>query len=535
MPSRVSRLVAPLAAVAVAVSGCAATAATASDTLTFATDTQPDCLDPQVSSGDITALVDRNIFDSLVSMTPDGRFHPWLARSWTISPDELTYTFELVPGAVFHDGTPVDAEAVRATLDHAVDKNTKSQYAASLIRGYAGAVAVDRDTVEVRLSTPSAPFLQALSTAYLGIQSPKSLRDNAGALCFQPVGSGPFRFGSWTRNRSIVLHRNDDYRWGPASAEHTGPPRIRELTIEYVPENRVRHGMLTSGQADVVGALPPSAVSLLRHSADFRFLRADSPGAGYNLLLNSGRAPLSDYRVRAALLHAVRLDQLVSSIYFGQFSRSWSPIGPATAAYDPTVEGLWRHDPEQANRLLDEAGWTGRDAEGYRTRDGQRLSLKWPYTAQLIREQRDVLGQGVQAEAKRVGIEIRYLGEDSGTFIKDILGRDADLHAFSFVRSDPDVLRYLFASDQTSDRGGGNVFHLADPAVDGWLAAATASRDPAVRAENYALVQRHVMRNALIMPLYVPAYLVGAAARVRGLAFDAQAYPLFYAVSVGAP
>ena len=115
MPRRADRLAAVLTALVLVVSGCAVAADPAGDTLTFATDSQPDCLDPQVSSGDITALVDRNIFDSLVSMTADGAFHPWLAQRWTISPDEQTYTFELRPGVRFHRAAGSTTSACRTT------------------------------------------------------------------------------------------------------------------------------------------------------------------------------------------------------------------------------------------------------------------------------------------------------------------------------------------------------------------------------------------------------------------------------------
>jgi peptide/nickel transport system substrate-binding protein len=518
-----------------ALAACSQTDATApaptptpGGTLTFATDSQPDCLDPAFSPVDVTALVDRNIFDSLVAMTPEGKAEPWLAEKWTMSPDGKTYRFTLKSGVTFHDGTPFNAEAVKASLDHVVDPKTKSAYAASLISGYTGATVIDDRTVEVSLAKPRASFLASLSTSYLGIQSPKSLRDNAANLCLQPVGSGPFKFVSWTKNADLQLTKNADYNWGSSLAKHTGAARLDGLTIKFIPEASVRFGTLTSGQAQVIGGVPPANVGTLQNSAELQLMRADAPGAVYAMHLNSVAGPLADERVRVALQRSLNIDPLVKSLYFGQYSRAWSLLGPTTVGYDKSTEGSWPYDPGMAGKLLDEAGWTARDADGYRTKDGKRLTLKWPYTAAFNRDQREVLGQGLQADAKKAGIELNYVSEDRGAYVKDILDRNADINGTSFVRAEPDILRYHLASDQLSGKGGGNVFHITDPQLDSWLNDAVASTDLPTRQRLYANVQQELNKRALNIPLYVPAYLLGASKKVHELSFEPNAYPVFY-------
>ncbi|MGW0574956.1 ABC transporter substrate-binding protein [Streptomyces sp. NPDC002920] len=496
--------------------------------LTFATDAVVDCLDPQVSPADITAVVDRNIFDSLVSLTPDGKFHPWLADKWTLSPDGKTYTFHLKSGVTFHDGTPLTAAAVKATLDHAVDPKTKSQYAGSLMRAYAGATVVDDHTVKVKLSRPNTQFLSALSSAYLGIQSPKSLTANAGKLCEKPVGSGPFSFVSWTKNKSIVMKKYPGYKWGPTNAKHTGAAYLDTLTVSFMPENSVRVGALTSGQVNVVGHVPPANVKSLQANSSLQVLRAESPGANYNIFFNTTRGAFKDERVRKALQRSVDLDALVKSLYFGQYQRAWSPLGPTTIDYDPATENSWAYDPALANKLLDQAGWTSRDAQGYRTKGGKRLSLQWPFTSLYVREQRDVLAEGIQADAKKVGIQLVRVNADPGTWTQDYLSGNYDLMDYSFVRAEPDILRYEFASDQLVAMGGGNLSMVKSAALDAWLNGAAASGDPTIRKQDYAKAQHYVLDHALVMPAYVPPYLLAASKKVHGLAFEAQAYPLFY-------
>ncbi|MUN39460.1 ABC transporter substrate-binding protein [Actinomadura litoris] len=519
----------PLLLGTAAACGGGSESAAAGGDLTFAASIEPDCLDPQMSGLDVTAVIVRGVFDSLVSMTSDGRFHPWLAQRWTVSKDAKTYTFDLRPGVKFHDGTPLDATAVKATLDHAVDPKTKSRYAASLLRSYAGARAVDADTVEVRLSQPDASFLQAISTAYLGVQSPKAIRENPAGLCVRPVGSGPFRFGSWTRNKNITLTANPGYGWGPATAAHTGPAHLSRLSIAFIPENAVRLGALTSGQADVIDDVPAMYVKNVRASGKLRLLRAEQTGAVFSVFPNTTHGPLTDERVRLALMRSIDLDRLVQSVYFGQYKRAWSLLSPSTVGYSRATERTWPHDPALSAKLLDAAGWTARDSEGYRTKAGRRLTLRWPYLPKLMRDRRDVLAQGVQAQAKQAGIHIDLVGEDGGALAKDILtGSTMDLYSTGFVRAEPDILRYFFAAAWPPAKGGGNFFHLNDPELDGWLRAATATTDPAARAGYYAKIQDRILRRGLAIPTYVPARLVGTGAHIKGLGFDANGYPLFY-------
>lgn len=497
--------------------------------LTFATSVEPECLDPEVGARDVDELIDRNIFDSLVEQTAKGTFKPWLAKSWTISSDQRTYTFTLRPGVVFHDGTPLDAAAVKATLDHAVDPKARSYYAASLISAYSGATVANPTTVAIHLSRPSRPFLQALSTAYLGIQSPKSIRDDAKSLCQKPVGSGPFVFDSWTKGTNVKLSRNPKYAWGPSTAKHTGPARLTSLTFNFVSEDSVRLGALTSGQADAISEVPPHDVTVVRRVA--QLLTAPEPGAVYTLLFNTTSGPLSDERVRTAFQRSVNFDKLVESVYNGQYQRAWSVLSPATPDYDKATAKSWPYDPKLANSLLDQAGWTGRDSNGYRTKNGSRLILRWPYSAVQQRDERVVFGQGIQAEAKKAGIDLAFASEDPGKLGADLSsGKNLDIFAMSFVRADPDILHFYFGSDQTVAKGGGNMFRLSDKQLDGWFGTETSTGSPATAASAVAKAQEYINQHALALPTYSSDYLLGVSKKVHGFTFDATAYPLFYDV-----
>lgn len=177
-------------------------------TLTAAVDTEPVSWDIHASTQDITAEIQRRVFDSLVSQGSAGKFHPWLATTWEVSDDYRSYTFHLRKDVTFSDGTRYDASAVKANFDHIVAKSTKSLYAISLLDPYTGTRVVDTYTAKVTFSKPFAPFLKAAATTYLGFYSPKALKADAGQLAAggaADVGSGPFVPGS--RILGIGAHR----------------------------------------------------------------------------------------------------------------------------------------------------------------------------------------------------------------------------------------------------------------------------------------------------------------------------------------
>lgn len=526
---------AALAAVGLAITtaACASSQSSTSATpvsggvLTYAADQLPDCLDPGYSSLDIVGSVDRNIFDSLVSQSDDGTFHPWLATKWTISPDGKTYTFYLRSGVKFQDGTALNAQAVAASLAHVVAKSTDSSYAASLLGPFTGTTVVNASTIEIHLSQPFSPLLQALSEPYLGIQSAKALSDDTEAeLCAHPVGSGPFTFVNWTKPTSLTLTKFAAYDWGPPTASHTGAAYLSGLEYVFNTEDASRFGSLTSGQDDVIEDVPPVDVSALKAQSGLGLIDRQDPGGVYLIGLDTTSGPLTDLRVRQALLDSLNLTQLVNSVYFGQYARAWSPLSPTTPDYDASLQNSSSYSVAEANKLLDEAGWTGRNAAGYRTKDGKALVLYWP--AANTRQDRTDIGEGIQAEAKAVGIDVDYANVSEGTYIQAMISQSANLVAASFVRDDPDILRHFWDKNSTIELGGANIWDLNVADLNTWLEGGASSTDAAQQATDYKNVQEYVVKNVIAIPVYVPTTLDGYQSKVHGLTTSADGTTAFY-------
>lgn len=534
---RVMGVVAGLTATAL-VAGCTTAGGDEETSLTYAiagANLSAGHMDPHSSQLDVSALVQRGVLDSLVAQDVDGNFVPWLATSWEISDDELSYEFTLREDVSFHDGEPFNADAVVSNFAHVIAPETASAQAASMIGysedggAYLGAEAVDEFTVRFDFSTPYAPFLQAVSTALLGFYSPAVLADSAGELKTGgpdiTVGTGPFVLTGYTPEQEIVYSANPDYEWGPENAEHTGPPELDTLVVRILPEPSVRTGALTSGEVQVAGDVTPSTVGGIGDG--FTVNSVELPGLPYSLYLNRNNGVFSDIKVRQAFQLGFDPQDAVDSIFFGQYPRAWSILGPTTPnSYDASLEERPPVDRDRANALLDEAGWTERDAEGYRVKDGERLSARWiAWTP--IPDDRASLADVIQSDLKGIGFEVVREALEPAAYNEQYGPKTFDLTDWGFSGVDADLLRSHLATD-----GFQNASGVSDPAIDTLLQDAVATSDQEERAAKYREVQQWNAENVAIVPLYVPSSITAYDDSVAGLAFDLYGRPLFYGVSI---
>jgi peptide/nickel transport system substrate-binding protein len=497
-------------------------------TLVFASNTDTDCLDPHQSAADVAALYARPILDSLVSLTDDGEVHPWLAKSWTVSDDQLTYTFELRDDVTFTNGEKFDAAAVKANFDHIVAPETASALSAGYIQPFVAATVVDDYTVSVEFSEPFSAFLPSVATAYFGMEAPETLAQDPAELCKVIVGTGPFvSEGGYTAQQGISYVKNPDYDWAPETAGHTGAAYLDALEITIVPEDSVRLGSLSSGEVDAIASVPPVNVETVEGDSSLYIDSAPAPGGNYNYYPNTEFGVFSDLAVREAFRAGIDFDTLVDSVYFGSFAPADSPIAPNTAYYSEAQEASYRYDLETAEALLDDAGWV-MGADGVREKDGEPLEIHMPMIAGA-REQRDTLAAQVQAEAAKLGFDMVIDSVDIGTYIESLGSGDYDLIEISWQRSSPDVLRTLFGSENIPDGGFNTGFsRISSPVIDDALADALATLDADELTELYGVAQQEIADQAAVFPQYVFSYILGARASTQGIDWEPQAFPTFY-------
>lgn len=474
--------------------------------LIFATDREPTCLDPH-NSGDMPqTYIARQYLDSLVSMRPDGSVVPWLAESWEISEDGLVYDFTLKQGVRFHDGEVLDADAVVANFEQIMDPDTQSSTALLYLSPYfVSAESLSEHVVRVTLKRPYSPLLTVVAQAFFGIESPAAMARGLTENCALPVGTGPFKVVEWRRNQEVILERNDDYTSAPADAQHQGPAYVRRLTWRFLKDNTARFGALRSGAVHAIFNLPPESVPTA--TADERITTQDFVHScvPYALDLNTTHPALSDRRVRRALVHAADAPGMVHSAYAGVFPYEGNAISTGTPFYDETFHQPYPYDEQRANDLLDEAGWTGRDEDGYRTRDGQRLSLRLPYASdpgETPPADLTIL-QNFQAMQRRVGVEIRLLPVDAATLTA--IRRDPtafDIRAGYWNSPTAGVMYIKFSQETFEIDNGQNVSYAFDEELDQTLLDAAATTDPARQQELYSQAQQLLTDQAWHIPLY---------------------------------
>lgn len=512
-PSNLRRLgIAGVALVAtIALAACQAPAPEASGepvsggTLSYASgDAEPTCLDPHVGGNYPQALLAGQFLESLVSRDASGEIIPWLAESWTVADDGLAWEFTLRDDVDFTDGTPLDAAAVKANVEHVKDPATQSS-TGYLALGKVDAVEVVSDQVaRFVMSAPDSALLESLSQPWLAIESPAGLARGMDENCQAPIGTGPFVVDEWVKQDRVSLVRNDDYTSPPADAAHEGLAYLEAIDWRFVPDSASRYAALQGGQVDVIDNPQPDTIAAAKSNDSLTWLDAPRPGAANRIELNSGQAPFDDERVREAFIRAVEVDDGIDALFFGTAERSYSPLSSVEAvAYSD--DSLFQPDLERANSLLDEAGWTERDAEGYRVKDGVRLTVRFPVSTNQSIPAEQSLFEQVQATAEAAGFDVVIELLDLSSWYGALAAHEYEIVSAPYTKVGPDVLRILYHSDSITPAPSGyfaNLAQLDDPEVDSLLADAATTADTEARAELYEQAQQLILGGYYLLPLY---------------------------------
>ena len=484
-------------------------------------------IDPHIHSSSELGIPLNSVYDTLVFLSPDYQFVPGLAESWTVSDDAKSYTFVLRKDVKFHDGTPFNAEAVKANFDRIVDPATKSAKAITLLTTYAGTEVVDEYTVRVNFEKPYPTFLDACAQVYLGMASPTALEKWSPAdYQMHQVGTGPFMFSEadYVPKDTIVLVKNPDYNWGPSLFKHTGPAYLDRITFKFFPDAATRAAALESGSVDVIGELPPQDAVRLQSDSKYQVMIVAVPGPPLMVFINSAKAPTDDVKVRQALLYGTDQQAIVNTIFRGLSPVAYGPWGTSSLGFAEDLKSLYPFDPAKAKALLEEAGWTP-GSDGIRVKDGQRLSLEtylqtWGFLSET--------GQMLQAQLKQIGVELNTQTVSFPAAMEAAAKGDHHLAPLNLSASDPSFLKGLFYS-----AGGYNWSKIDSAELNKLFDDAAATLDTDARLELYKQVQRYTMEQALLIPIRDYTNLNGASAKVQGLVYDAHGwFPYFYDVTL---
>lgn len=485
-------------------------------------------LDPARVTDAESVEVCEQIYETLVRVGEGGAIEPGLATRWEVSPDGKEWTFHLRQGVRFHDGTPLDAEAVVYSLERQRDPRHPAYQQdfsyRSLFNNVVHVMALDRGTVRIALEQPYAPFLANLSMFSMAIVSPRAVARQGDDFRRHPVGTGPFRFVEWQPGERLTLEANPSY-WG-------GTPKLRRLTFVPVRDPRQRLLALEGGTLHVAENLAPRDLQFVALHPELQALRADSDTVGY-LAMNTRRAPFDDVRIRRAVNLAIDKQRIVRLAYQGVAREASGPLPPSMWGH---VE-LPRtgHDPAAARRLLIEAGWL--DAEG-RPRAARRLRLYTPSTPRPYLPDPERVARMIAADLRDVGIDVEVVVSDFTAHLHAVANGEHDLCLLGWTadNGDPDNLLYtLFHSDNAWPGSASNLSFLVDPELDGVLRWAQETLDHAQRVKLYARAQRIIAERAPWVPLVYAETVVARRRTVRGLRVPPTATIHFRDAEVDAP
>ena len=366
--------------------------ASAQNDITVAIQLEPPNLDPTGGAAQaIDSVLYSNVFEGLTRFEGDGAVVPGLAKSWEISDDGTVYTFNLNSGVSFHDGTDMDAEDVKFSLDRArAEDSTNAQK--RLFSGITDVTVVDPMTVKVTLDQPNGSFLFNMAWGDAVIVAPESIEN----IASNPIGTGAFTFSDWVQGDRLELTRNENY-WG-------NPAALESATFRFISDPTAAFAAVMAEDVDVFVGFP-APENLPQFEADSRFQVLVGNTEGETILsTNNKMPPFDNLLVRKAVAHAIDRQAIIDGAMFGY----GTPIGTHFAPHNPDYVDLLGnspYDPAKAKQFLAEAGFP----------DGFKTTLKLPPPSYARRG-----GEIIASQLRKVGIDAEISNLEWSQWLEEV-------------------------------------------------------------------------------------------------------------------
>ena len=438
------------------------TAQAAKDSVTMGMTLEPPGLDPSTGAAAAIAQITLyNVFEGLTRVNEDSTVSPMLAESWTVSDDQKTYTFKLLSGVKWHDGTDFDAGDVKFTFERNAaedSQNKRKKYFTNM----ASVEALDPHTLRITLKEPRPTFLFNMGESTAVIVNPEAAASNA----TKPIGTGPFRFVKWVKGDSVSLEKNPDFR-------DAASVMINKVKFRFINDQAARIAAVLVGDVDLIGVSNADAtLGPLKNHPRIEVVFGTTEGETI-LSTNNKNPALSKLKVRQAIAHALNREEIIDGAMFG----AGVPIGTHFAPQNPDyvdLTGTYPFDLEKSKALLAEAGYAPGSLE-------LRLALPpIPYA-------RDG-GQIVAQQLEKAGFKIKIENVEWAVWLDQVYKqKNYDLSIVSHVEpmdigiyANPD---YYFQYDSKDFQ---ETMKMADGATD-----------PAERSKYLKMAQRMIAEDAV--------------------------------------
>lgn len=471
---------------------CLAAPLAAASTVRGGSVAEPLTLDPARAWDDTSAFYVANLYDTLVRLDPRSlSIVPHLASRWQTSPDGLTWTFHLRRNVRFHDGTPFNADAVVFSFQRQMDPaNPRRREEFPLFYEIFTLLAevrrLDAQRVQFVLQEPFFPFLAALTSDCAAIVSPAAVRKYGADFARRPVGTGPYKLDSWLPGKRLVLAANPGY-W-------RGRPQIDEYVDTIEPQAELLGKHFEEGRIDILTTYSISRMASYRKQ-DWVRISSEPLYSVTFLLINSSRPALRSRGVRRALAHAwdPRILKLVYQDHVLPIHSLLPPgLAPAGAGAKPPLD----FSLDKARQLLKQEGWTA----------GRPLEM-------LVRRQEGLFFQVLSMYArnlKQAGVPLRLTRLEPDEYSRRVAANDYDLAYSSWIADypDPDSMLYPMLSRELEQQGFATAASSQRRDLQERLVGARRESDPRKRLRTYLEIDRALVGDGLILPVYQPKRVI---------------------------
>jgi peptide/nickel transport system substrate-binding protein len=477
-------------------------------------------LDPDQAYETTNLMIHNSTYDTLVEYKAGDltKVAPRLADKWDVSPDGLNYTFTLHPGVKFSSGNPVTAEDVRFSWTRLKNlKGNPSFYADTITT-----VQVLNDmTVKVTLTDPSPAFLSIVAAPALSVLDSKVVKSKGGTdaadadktdkakdwLDQNSAGSGPFIQTSWKPKSEIVLEANPNY-W-------RGKPKLGRVIIKHVEDPTTQLQMLQRGDVDLVASLDYDLVEQAKADAKLNVVIGQTLDQNYLAMTSSAALskPLSDKRVRQAIVLSVDYDGLIKAILRGYGSRAPSIIPLGVLGVDPKM--TQGRDLTKAKALLKDAGYES------------GFTVELAYGSNPTRE---TIAAKLKSDLKEAGITVNLKPMEQSVYLTDMRAKKL---AFAFGGWTPDYLDPTMWTDYFSyaDRGIATRMLYNNPEAEKYAKIVGSELDPAKREQAIKDLQKVLMDDMAFTMLYQNQSIVAMSKTVKGFAYHPVNFVSFFDLS----
>ncbi|MGN7471508.1 ABC transporter substrate-binding protein [Brevibacillus sp. SAFN-007a] len=472
-------------------SGSAATApATGKKVINIGLKADPPSMDPSISTSLYDRQVYASLYDKLFDIDAEGKIIPMLAESYEVTPDGKTYTLKLKQGVKFHDGTEFDAEAVKFNFDRNIS-GEKSRRKGEL-KFVDAVTVVDKNTVQVQLKEPFAPFLSVLTDRAGIMVSPKAVKEHGDQYLNHPVGTGPFVFVEQVKGDHVTLKKNENY-WN-------GEVKVDEVTYKVFTNGTAKVQNLRSGALDIIDDTPVKEIPVVKGDANLQLI--SESGMGYQgLYLNNSRPPFDNKYLRQAVDRAIDREAVVKVLFNGYAAPARTAFTKGSLAYNEQLNTPVPPNAAEIKELLAKGG----KPNGF--------DFKLYITTSPENEQ---LGAVLQSMLKQHNINVALEKLEYGQLIET--GEKGEFDALQLGwsgRQDPDQNLHDFVVTGASNNDG----RISIPKLDELVVAARGEMDEAKRKALYEEATKLLQEEAGYVYLYHQYVLISMNKKVTGFTY----------------